>query len=68
MGSGSNMATTQTQVGKQPRCSVCNETPAPDCAWQQGRCPHRPSMLDQILADPYRSRFYNLFKFFTGRR
>jgi hypothetical protein len=68
MGSGSNMATTQTQVGKQPRCSVCNETPAPDCTWRQGRCPHRPSVLDTILVDPYKSRFYNLLKFFTGRR
>jgi hypothetical protein len=50
------------------KCKICLQQPEPDCAWHQGRCPHRASMLDQILADPYQSRFYNLFKFFTGRK
>ena len=49
-------------------CAHCGEIISPDCTWRQGRCPHRTSTLDQILADPYRSRFYNLFKFFTGRK
>ena len=49
-------------------CTHCGEIISPDCTWRQGRCPHAPSLLDQILADPYRSRFYNLFKFFTGRK
>ena len=64
MGTG----TPSRSVKKEVTCNHCGEIIHPDCAWQQGRCPHRPSMLDQILADPYRSRFYNLFKFFTGRR
>ena len=68
MGSGPNMEQTQTQVTKQPRCSLCGNVPAPGCDWNQGRCPHRHSVLDQILADSYRSRFYNLVKFFTRRR
>jgi hypothetical protein len=68
MGSGSSMGTTQTQVEKQPRCSICNEIPKPGCTWRQGQCPHESSLLDTILVDPYRSRFYNLIKFFTGRR
>lgn len=64
MGSGSSLEQTQTEV----KCNYCGEIIRPACAWRQGRCPHRESMLDQILADPYRSRFYNLFKFFTGRK
>lgn len=27
---------------KLPRCSICRKVPQPDCAWRQGRCPHRP--------------------------
>ena len=63
MGSGSSLEPTQTAV----KCLHCGELVHRDCAWRQGRCPHQPSVLDQILADPYRSRFYNLVKFFTGR-
>lgn len=68
MGTGKTSTNTQKVVTKQPRCSLCGDIPAPGCDWNQGRCPHEPSLLDQILADPYRSRFYNLVKFFTGRK
>jgi hypothetical protein len=34
-----------------------------DLAPEDGGCPHQPSMVDSILADPYKSRFYNLLKF-----
>jgi hypothetical protein len=68
MGSGSSMGKAQTEVTKTPRCSLCGTVPRPNCDWNQGRCPHLPSMLDQILADPYRSRFYNLLRFFRGNR
>ena len=61
-----SMESTQTAVKE--KCRICLQPPEPDCAWRQGRCPHRMNMLDQILADPYRSRFYNLVKFFTGRQ
>jgi len=64
MGSGSSMEPTQTEI----KCTHCGERVHANCAWRQGRCPHQPSLLDQILADPYRSRFYNLIKFFTGRK
>jgi hypothetical protein len=57
MGTGSSSADTQPQV----KCSTCGGVYSAHCDWQQGRCPHHPSMLDQILADNYRSRFYNLF-------
>jgi len=56
------------RVKKQPKCSVCRRIPKPDCDWKQGRCPHRPSMLDTILSDPYKSRFYNLLNFFRGKK
>ena len=64
MGSGPNVEPTQTQV----KCNQCGQYVHADCTWNQGRCPHGPSLLDQILADPYRSRFYSLVKFFTGRK
>jgi hypothetical protein len=69
MGTGTSTTDTQTSVTNKPaRCSICKQIPRPDCDWQQGRCPHLPSLLDQILADFYLSRFYNLIKFFTGRK
>ena len=49
-------------------CTHCGEIIHPGCTWRQGRCPHAPSLLDQILADFYLSRFYNLIKFFTGHK
>jgi hypothetical protein len=44
------------------RCETCRKEYTPSCDFQQGRCPNHPSYLDQVLADPYKSRFYNLFK------
>jgi hypothetical protein len=48
-------------------CDVCGQEYTPACDHQQGRCPHHPSLLDSILSDPYRSRFYNLINFFKGK-
>jgi hypothetical protein len=45
------------------KCAICFKEIEPNCDWRQGRCPHRPSMVDSILTDPYKSRFYNLLKF-----
>jgi hypothetical protein len=50
------------------KCQSCNKEYSPDCNWKQGRCPHHPSMLEQILDNPYKSRFYNLIQFFKGRK
>ena len=65
---GSEPSVEQTQTEVKEKCRICLQQPRPDCNWNQGRCPHRVSILDQILADPYRSRFYNLIRLFTGRR
>jgi hypothetical protein len=42
------------------KCSTCGNNYSPQCDYQQGRCPHHPSMLDQILNDAYKSRYLNL--------
>jgi hypothetical protein len=50
------------------KCSICLKEITADCDWHQGRCPHRPSLVETILADPYKSRFLNLFKFFRKNK
>jgi hypothetical protein len=49
-------------------CDICHKPIESDCDWRQGRCPHRPSMFEQIMSDPYKTRFYNLFKFFRSKK
>jgi hypothetical protein len=44
------------------KCDSCGEEIKPNCTWRQGRCPHIPSMLEQILSSPYKTRFYNLIQ------
>jgi len=48
-------------------CVICRKPPTDDCAWRQGRCPHLPSLAEQIIQNPYKSRFYNLLNFFKGK-
>ena len=68
MGTGTINQTTQKRVSsKPPRCSVCKKEYTPACDYMQGRCPHHTSVLDTIVSDPYRSRFYNLLKFFRRK-
>jgi hypothetical protein len=55
------------QVKQSPKCSICRKIPQPDCDYKQGRCPHRPSIFEQIISNPYKSRFFNLLNFFKGR-
>jgi hypothetical protein len=55
------------RVKTQPKCSICRKIPKPDCDYKQGRCPHRPSMFEQIINNPYKSRFFNLLNFFKGK-
>jgi hypothetical protein len=43
------------------KCKTCNKEYTPMCDYMQGRCPHHPSLADQILNDPYKARFLNLF-------
>jgi ferritin-like protein len=60
---------TVATVSKSPKCSICRR-PLDEvvlCNWHQGRCPHMPSLAEQILNDPYRSRFYNLINFLKGK-
>jgi len=50
------------------KCAICYKEIKPDCTWKQGRCPHLTSIVDEILNDPYKTRFYNLFKFFRRNK
>lgn len=69
MGPGTSNRDTQkiARITKPPKCSICRQVITNTCDWHQGRCPHTPSMIDQILDNPYKSRFYNLIKFFKGK-
>jgi hypothetical protein len=72
MGTKQNTRTAQTvaKIAKSPKCSICRKPvdEVVSCNWHQGRCPHQPSMIDNILSDSYKSRFYNLIKFFKGKK
>lgn len=63
MGTSQDHRPTQAKVSnKPPICAVCFKEYTPECDWRQGRCPHHPSMIDQILDNPYKSRFLNLLR------
>ena len=42
------------------KCNTCGETIKPGCEYRQGRCPHRSPLINDIMLDQYKSRFYNL--------
>lgn len=68
MGTKPNTRITEEKVTKPKRCSLCKQPYTPMCDYMQGRCPHHPSMVDRILSNPHKSRFYNLIKFFKGKK
>jgi hypothetical protein len=41
-------------------CNFCGKDVKPNCDWQQGRCPHRSVIIDEVLLDNYKARYYNL--------
>ena len=45
------------------KCAICFKEIEATCDYNQGRCPHRPAMIDSIIADPYKARFLNLINF-----
>ena len=48
-------------------CKTCGQEYTPACDYHQGRCPHHPSMLDIILSNAHKLRFYNLITFLKGK-
>jgi len=48
-------------------CDTCMKSVTPDCEWHQGRCPHRKPMIDEIMLDNYKARFYNLLNWFRRK-
>lgn len=47
---------------KNNNCNTCNKPYSPACDYMQGRCPQHTALLDQVLVDNYKSRFYNVLK------
>lgn len=43
------------------KCNVCNQPYSPRCDYRQGRCPHHPAMIENILDNNHKARFYNLY-------
>lgn len=48
------------------KCNHCGDEIKTPCDWRQGRCPHSPAMIDCIINDQYKARFYNLIRSFTN--
>ena len=44
------------------KCAICFKEIEANCDYRQGRCPHRPAIVDSIIAEPYKIRFFNLLK------
>ncbi len=40
------------------KCNTCNKEYSPECDYKQGRCPHRPPMLNIQPKDTSRGHFY----------
>lgn len=60
MGSGTSMEKTHTKV----TCTTCGHTVQANCAWRQGRCPHRSCWLDRQLAKSNTGVLNTIFYFF----
>jgi len=40
------------------KCNTCNKEYAPECDYNQGRCPHHPPMLNIQPKDTSKGHFY----------
>jgi len=40
------------------KCDICKKDYSPDCDFQQGRCPHHPSMINIQPKDTSKGHFY----------
>jgi hypothetical protein len=56
MGAGTTDQSAKTI--KLSRCNICRKLPTPQCAWRQGRCPHRDPASDLATI----KNFLNFFK------
>jgi hypothetical protein len=58
---------TTNQTTKKINCKTCNKEYTPMCDFMQGRCPHHTPMIDELMLDTYKTRYYNLINFFKGK-
>ena len=42
------------------KCNTCGNEYSTDCNYRQGRCPNHKPMIDEIMLDNYKTRYYNL--------
>ena len=47
-------------------CKTCGHQIHEGCNYNQGRCPHRRPMIDDIMLDQYKTRYYNLLQTIKG--
>jgi hypothetical protein len=47
-------------------CQLCGLAYSPACDYRQGRCPHHPSLVDNIKNSIYYTRFLHLINFLKG--
>jgi hypothetical protein len=45
------------------KCAICFSEIKADCDYRQGRCPHRPALVNVTIPESYKTRFYNLINF-----
>jgi hypothetical protein len=48
------------------KCEACGNEIKTNCDWQQGRCPHRHPVFNEIVLDTYKMRVYNMFEMIKG--
>ena len=51
------------------KCNYCGKTVkfnGFDCDWQQGRCPHKPPMIDVSVFDKYKTKAYTFLQKIKG--
>lgn len=51
-----------TRNSKKVKCNTCGDTVKVDCDYRQGRCPHRPPLIDDKIIDMIKQKLYNLFR------
>jgi len=64
---GTGTPDNQTETAIVP-CHICGQVPSAACDWRQGRCPYHKSLLEQILDDNHKARFFNLLNWFNKKK
>jgi hypothetical protein len=55
---GTGTSNRNIKAVKLAKCSICYKIPTPECAWHQGRCPHREPAIAELAI----RSFFNFFR------